>query len=180
MKSNILIKLLITIISITYTFGIPFVDNKNFNVSLAKDTDVNYYKNLLLDVYYNESKIEKIQKKPVVIYIFGGGWFSGSKEKNSKIGEYLQEQGYIAVLPNYHLYPNATSVDTMVDDIHHAIQWTYKNIHKYGGDKTKMTISGQSAGAHLISLTLTKAALGIENNGKPLKKLPTFKHALLM
>ena len=68
----------------------------------------------------------------------------------------------------------------MVDEIHHAIEWTYKNIHKYGGDNKRMSISGQSAGAHLISLTLTRSALGLNNLGKPLRKLPTFEHALLL
>ncbi|KAG4099576.1 alpha/beta-hydrolase [Neocallimastix lanati (nom. inval.)] len=180
MKSSILIRLFAIITVTASTFASPLANLKKHNVTLAKDGNVNYYKDLPLDVYYQDSKFKKFEKRPVVVYIYGGGWCSGNKEKNSKIGEYLREQGYIAVLPNYHVYPNATSVETMVDEIHHAIEWTYKNIHKYGGDKHKMSISGQSAGAHLISLTLTKAALGMKNLGKPLRKLPTFKHALLL
>jgi len=104
----------------------------------------------------------------------------GNKEKNEKIGELLRENNYISVIPNYHVHPNTTSIDTMVDEVYHALQWTYKNIHKYGGDKKRITVAGHSAGAHLIALTFTKSALGLKNHGKPLKKLPTFKDALLL
>jgi len=180
MKSAFLVRLF-TILAVTASaFATPLAQLKKHNVTLAKDANVNYYKDLPLDVYYQESKFKKLERKPVVVYIYGGGWCSGNKEKNAKIGEFLRDNGYIAVLPNYHVYPNATSIETMVDEVHHAIEWTYKNIHKYGGDKHRMSISGQSAGAHLISLTLTKSALGMKNLGKPLKKLPTFKHALLL
>ncbi|ORX48678.1 hypothetical protein BCR36DRAFT_371171 [Piromyces finnis] len=104
----------------------------------------------------------------------------GKKENNYEIGEFLSESGYISVIPNYHVHPNATSIDTMVDDIHHAIHWTYKNIHKYGGDKKRMTLSSHSAGSHLSILTLIKSSLGMKNLGKPLKKLPNFKDVLLL
>ncbi|OUM59008.1 hypothetical protein PIROE2DRAFT_15576, partial [Piromyces sp. E2] len=133
-----------------------------------------------LDIYYHKSKFKKLEKKPVVIYVFGGAWCSGDKETNAKIGEFIRDKGYIAVLPKYNVYPNATSIDEMVDEIYHAIRWTYKNIHKYGGDNKRMSIAGHSSGAHLISLTLTKSSLELENLGKPLKKLPLFKHALLL
>jgi len=180
MNSTLLFKLFKIFGIVASTFASPI--STNSTVTLKKRSNINYYKDLKLDVYYSESegKHSVFKRKPVVVYIHGGGWVSGSKEKNSKIGEYLSEQGYVAVLPSYHLYPNATSIDTMVDEIHHAITWTYKNIYDYNGNNLRMSISGQSAGAHLISLTLTKSALGIENNGKPLEKLPTFKHALLL
>jgi len=179
MKSAFLVKLFTIFTIAACTFASPLSIKKKTVIS-AKDGDINYYKDLPLDVYFQDSKFKSLQKKPVVIYIYGGGWCTGNKDKNAKIGEFLRDNGYVAVLPNYHIYPNATSVDTMVDDITHAIKWTYKNIHKYGGDNKRMSISGQSAGAHLISLTLTKSALGIDNLGKPLMKLPIFKHALLL
>jgi len=202
MKSTLLVKLFTIFALATSTFASPILNKhpkhnvvvpvhppaaplphpviQKETITLAKDADVNYYKDLPLDVYYQKSNLKKLEKKPVVIYIYGGAWCSDNKEKNAKIGEYLRENGYIAVLPNYNVYPNTTTVETMVDEVHHAIEWTYKNIHKYGGDNKRMSISGQSAGAHIISLTLVKSSLGLKNLGKPLKKLPTFKHALLL
>ncbi|KAG4108467.1 hypothetical protein H8356DRAFT_3487 [Neocallimastix lanati (nom. inval.)] len=47
----------------------------------------------------------------------------------------------------------------MVEDIYNALHWTVKNIHKYGGDKSQITLMGHSAGAHSATLTTVKAAL---------------------
>ncbi|ORX48677.1 alpha/beta-hydrolase [Piromyces finnis] len=182
MKSSLLIKLFsfIAVAVSIYASPISKKYNKEEKVTLTVDKNVNYYHDLDLDVYYQKSSLKKVEKKPVVIYIYGGAWCSGNKEKNAKTGEFLNENGYISVLPNYHVFPNATNVETMVDEIHHAIQWTNKNIHKYGGDKKRMTIVGHSAGSHLTALTLVKSTLGMKNLGKPLKKLPTFKDVLLL
>ncbi|OUM65682.1 hypothetical protein PIROE2DRAFT_7266 [Piromyces sp. E2] len=169
MKKSLIVRLFSIIAVAASTYANPLLKKhpKHNSVTLAKDADVNYYKNVLLD-------------KPVVVYIYGGGWSSGDKEKNAKIGELLRDNGYISVVPNYHVHPNTTSIETMVDEVYHALQWTYKNIHKYGGDKKRITVSGHSAGAHLIALTFTKSTLGLKNLDKPLKKLPVYKHALLL
>lgn len=131
----------------------------------------------LLDVYHNKNNIS--EKKPVVMYIYGGSWVTGDKIRYTKVGVLLQKNGYVAVLPNYRLYPNG-SVEDMVDDIYNAIQWTYNNIEKYGGDPNNIILTAHSAGAHLSALTIVKSTLGINNNGAPLAPLPPIKKALLM
>jgi len=40
-------------------------------------TDVYYYKNLTLDVYYNERDFKNETKLPVIIFIHGGFWLNG-------------------------------------------------------------------------------------------------------
>ncbi|ORX79652.1 alpha/beta-hydrolase, partial [Anaeromyces robustus] len=86
-----------------------------------------------------------------VIHIYGGYWITNSKISYTNIGSLLEESGYIAVLPNYILFPNGT-IEDMVDDIYNAIQWTFKNISKYGGDPNQISISAHSSGAHLTAL----------------------------
>lgn len=44
-------------------------------------------------------------------------------------------------------------------DMAFALQWVQKHIAKFGGDKTKVTISGESAGGGAVML------LGIADNG---------------
>jgi len=68
----------------------------------------------------------------------------------------------------------------MVDEIYHVIEWTYYNIINFGGDHSKITLSGHSSGAHLAALTLVKADYGIENNGAIFNKLPLLQHALFL
>jgi len=67
----------------------------------------------------------------------------------------------------------------MVNDVHKAVEWTYNNISKYGGDKSNIIISGHSAGAHLIALTAFKSTLRMRNNRSYLSPLPSLKKMVL-
>ncbi|ORX84894.1 alpha/beta-hydrolase [Anaeromyces robustus] len=129
-----------------------------------------------LDVYYDKNNTKNL--KPVVIFVHGGAWMFGDKYEYSKIGSLLIKEKYVAVLPNYLLFPLGT-IDDMVGDLHKAIKWTYDNIEKYGGNKNKIILTGHSAGAHLVALTTFKAALGIKNNGKTLAPLPKIEKLVL-
>jgi acetyl esterase/lipase len=130
-----------------------------------------------LDVYYDKANTAEL--KPVYIFIFGGAWHSGDKVKFTKFGQLFETNGYVAVLPNYVLFPKGGFED-MVDDIYTAIRWTIDNIEKYGGDPTRISISGYSAGAHLTVLTLIKSLLQYTNKNKYLEALPVFEKVVLL
>ena len=72
---------------------------------------------------------------------------------------FSKNNDYISVLVNDWFFPETESIDDMVEDIYNALHWTVKNIHKYGGDKSQITLMGHSAGAHSATLTTVKAAL---------------------
>jgi len=129
-----------------------------------------------LDVYYNKSDTKTL--KPVVIFVHGGAWVIGSKTEYSRIGSLLVRENYVAVLPEYLLFPLG-SIDDMVNDVYKAVQWTVNNISKYGGDPSKITLTGHSAGAHLIALTAFKSALRLKNNGVNLAPLPRLEKMVL-
>ncbi|OUM67394.1 hypothetical protein PIROE2DRAFT_5140 [Piromyces sp. E2] len=152
---------------------INLITDKNIKSNIyAGGSNSNY-----LDVYYDKDDINN--KKEVVIHIHGGAWIAGSKNQNSKIGSLLQSEGYVAVLPNYVLYPQG-KIEEMVNDVYQSILWTYNNISKYGGDNKKIILSGHSAGAHLIALTVIKSFLKMENlNNKYLSPLPELKKLVL-
>jgi len=122
-----------------------------------------------LNIYYDKAAINK--RRPVVVHVHGGGWCEGSKEKEAYVGEFFQKKGYIAVLIDYTLYPQTENMDDMVEDIYNALQWTVKNISKYGGNADKISLMGHSAGAHLATLTTVKAALKMKVNGKELEPI---------
>jgi len=143
--------------------------NLKLNIKFGPTTET-------LDVYYDKKHTDVL--KPVVIFVHGGGWIMGNKSEYSKIGSLLLKDDYVAVIPDYVLFPRG-SIDDMVDNIYNAIQWTYENISEYGGDKENIILSGHSAGAHLSLLTTLKAKLGAKNNGKYLAPLPEFKKLVL-
>jgi len=67
----------------------------------------------------------------------------------------------------------------MVNDIYQSIQWVYKNIKHYGGNKNKISLVGYSAGAHLLTLTTIKSVLQMKNNDKFLEPLPKTEKLVL-
>ncbi|OUM67393.1 hypothetical protein PIROE2DRAFT_5139, partial [Piromyces sp. E2] len=149
----------------------------NINGNEVEGKNINYGTSRKLDVYYDEETVNQL--KPVVIFIYGGAWVKGSKNEYANFGKLLQDNGYVAVLPNYVLFPYG-KVEDMVRDVHTAIMWTYNNIAKFGGDPSNIVISGHSAGAHLIALTTLKAALGFENKDHYLQPLSFLKKLVLL
>jgi len=182
MKSTLFITILVAVL---FVFGINAQ-----NVTLSEEEDMQNYLSVenierniafngerLLDVYYD--KQDTMTPKPVVIHIYGGSWVSGNKIQYTKFGSLLEEEGYVAVLPNYVLYPDGT-IDDMVEDVYKAIQWTYENIARYGGNPQKISLSAHSAGAHIAALTIVKSALNLPNNSVNLQNLPVLDKVVLM
>eukprot|EP00833_Pecoramyces_ruminatium_P002309 jgi/Orpsp1_1/1176341/evm.model.c7180000057249.1 len=181
MKSSIFVTFVFILL---FVFGI---NADNFNVSGEIDKE-NYLNNVnverdiaygerTLDVYYDKQDLTS--SKPVVIFVYGGSWVGGNKITYTNIGSLLENEDYVAVLPNYVLFPNGT-IDDMVDDIHKAIEWTYNNIAKYGGNPKNISLSAHSAGAHITALTVFKSAFNLPNNGVPLATLPHLNRVLLL
>jgi arylformamidase len=90
---------------------------------------------------------------PVLIYIHGGYWRSGSKDDNCHFVPVFTSRGATVVLLEYDLCPNVT-VTEIVRQMRSAIAWTFGHISRYGGDPSKLYISGHSAGGHLTAMAL--------------------------
>lgn len=121
----------------------------------------------ILDIYYRS---DSIKNKPVFIFIHGGSWGSGNKNTYRLMGKNLANRGYVAIIVNYRLAPNA-NYEAIAFDCTRAIAWVSKNIASYAGDTNAITLAGHSAGAHLsafLSLKNTFTALQMEN---PIKRL---------
>lgn len=110
----------------------------------------------LLDVYAPNRKPQTAL--PVVVFIHGGNWNSGSKNIYWFIGRRLAKQGVVAVIINYRLAPNVM-VPAMADDCARAVQWTTEHIGEYGGDPDRIYVMGHSAGGGLAALLATEDEL---------------------
>lgn len=113
---------------------------------------INYASGLKLDVYQpDRSGGLFAKKKPVVIYIHGGGWVVGDRKRVYNMPTWLTSKGYVFVALDYRKIPN-TTIDGQVRDVTSAVAWARRNIRKYGGDPNRMVLMGHSAGAHLSAL----------------------------
>lgn len=92
---------------------------------------------------------------PVAIFWYGGSWASGGKAQYRFVAEAMVRRGFVIVLPDYRLTPEARFPD-FVDDTVQAADWTLANIARFGGDSRRILLIGHSAGAY----NATMAVLG--------------------
>lgn len=97
-----------------------------------------------LDVYRPEALTDTA---PVVLFIYGGAWRSGEKADYEFVGRALAAAGYVAVIPDYRVYPDVKYPE-FLDDNAKAVRWVQDNIASYGGDPTRFFLAGHSAGAY--------------------------------
>ncbi len=138
----------------------------------APDFDTNHHR---LDVY--EPKKELSTLRPVVLFIHGGSWNSGSKDDfiYKAIGRRLAKQGFVGVVISYRLSPQAL-VPQQADDCARALAWTVTNIKEYGGDPARIVLMGHSAGGGLAALLATGSDTLLAKHGLP----PSAVHAVLL
>jgi len=90
---------------------------------------------------------------PVLVYIHGGYWRTGSKDDNCNFAPTFVQRGATVVLVEYDLCPQVTVTD-IVRQTRASIAWVYKNIIRYSGNPAKLYVSGHSAGGHLTAMAL--------------------------
>src|SRR4029077_10029173 len=94
---------------------------------------------------------ESATAAPVVIFFYGGGGRSGSKRTYRYVAKALARRGYVTVLPDYRIYPQARYPD-FLDDGALAVRWVKDNAKRFGGDPQKIFLMGPSAGAHIAAM----------------------------
>ena len=112
------------------------------------------------DVQYGNDEPQKldifpaaVDRAPILVDIHGGGWRSGSRNIRSFPASSVTKAGVMWVPIDYGLAPNY-SIHQMVNHVRSAIVWLYHNVSKYGGDPSKLYVSGNSAGGHLTGCIL--------------------------
>ncbi|KNC50112.1 esterase/lipase [Thecamonas trahens ATCC 50062] len=100
--------------------------------------------------------------RPVVLYVHGGGWHSGSKDiHGATLCSSLALAGFVAVNANYAMHSAPTLHDGLafpaqLIDVKRALRWIKDNIAGHGGDPDFVVVIGGSAGGHLAAeLALT-------------------------
>lgn len=88
---------------------------------------------------------------PVIVFLFGGRWQTGSRAEYRLLGSALTRRGWVVVVPDYRLYPPARFPD-WVRDAAAAVRWTRDNAERFGGDADRVFVVGHSAGAHTAAL----------------------------
>lgn len=120
------------------------------------------------DVAYGTDPAQRIEvigpgapgPHPVLVFIHGGGWHSGTPGDYHFVGRQFARRGYLVVLAGYRLglagkYPH------MLEDSAAAVAWVHANAARIGGDPGRVFLMGHSAGAYnVVMLGLDRQWLG--------------------
>ena len=88
---------------------------------------------------------------PVYVYYHGGGFFGGSPDIVEQMCKLLVTNlDCIAFNIDYRLCPE-NHYPQPLDDCFYATKWVYENVERFGGDKNRMAVSGDSAGGNLAA-----------------------------
>lgn len=112
-----------------------------------------------------------VEPLPVLFFIHGGGYMLGSSATPIYDGAALARRGCVYVSANYRLgalgcldlsslstpeYPIESNL--FLRDLVLALEWVRDNISSFGGDPDRVTIFGESAGAHAVATLLAVPA----------------------
>ncbi len=95
------------------------------------------------------------RKVPVLLYVHGGGWIKGTREKVYSLPAFATKRNWMLVSVDYRPVPK-TNIDGQVSDVVRSINWVRANIKRYGGNPKKIAIMGHSAGSHLVAMVGVK------------------------
>jgi para-nitrobenzyl esterase len=106
------------------------------------------------------------EKRPVIVWIHGGAWTRGSGATPTYDGAMLAKKSVVVVTTNYRLgvfgflahpkltaeSPQHASGNYAILDHVAALKWVQRNIAAFGGDPSRVTIFGESAGSWSVNV----------------------------
>jgi len=108
---------------------------------------------LFLHLYF-PSDWKKADKRPAIVFFFGGGWKSGTYQQFVSQAEYFASRGLVAASADYRIAnKHKTTPDKCVEDAKSAMRWVRSHAGELGVDANKIIASGGSAGGHLAAAT---------------------------
>lgn len=108
---------------------------------------------------------KKGQPLPVMVWIYGGGFSTGSTSEGRQEGEQFARNGVVLVSMNYRMgifgffahpalaaeSPQHAAGNYGLMDEAAALLWTQRNIRAFSGDPKNITVFGESAGSFAVS-----------------------------
>jgi arylformamidase len=90
-------------------------------------------------------------RRPVLLFVHGGGFVRGDKTTPGSpfydnVGHFAAVRGWLGVTMTYRLAP-ANPWPSGGEDVGRAVEWVAKHCAEFGGDRERIFLMGQSAGA---------------------------------
>lgn len=112
-------------------------------------------------------------KRPAIVFFFGGGWKSGSYVQFVAQCDYFASRGMVAASADYRISSiHKTTPDKCVEDAKSAVRWIRGNAAKLGIDPNRIASAGGSAGGHLAACTALIEDFNAESDDKSVSAKP--------
>jgi arylformamidase len=93
---------------------------------------------------------------PINVFIHGGAWRLRSAKDYAFMAEmYARAGAHWIALDFDGVEGTGGDLLPMVDQVRRGVAWVYKNARSFGGDPSRIYVSGQSSGAHLAGCVVT-------------------------
>ncbi len=108
-----------------------------------------------LSLYVFEPEGHKAtDRRPAIVFFFGGGWNSGFPEQFYSHSKYLASRGMVAISAEYRVKSrHGVAPFECVTDGKSAVRWVRTNADKLGVDPDRIAAGGGSAGGHVAACT---------------------------
>ncbi len=122
------------------------------------DAKVEIYKtvgDVKLPLYIFTPKEHRAEdRRPAVVFFFGGGWNSGSPGQFQEQCRYLASRGVVAIAADYRVASrHQVTADRCVADAKSAMRYVRTHASRLGIDPQRIAAAGGSAGGHLAACT---------------------------
>ena len=112
-------------------------------------------------------------KRPAIVFFFGGGWVNGSPSQFYPQCQYLASRGILAMSAEYRVKKkHGTSPIECVKDGKSAVRWIRKNASQLGVDPNRIAAGGGSAGGQVAAATGTLKEFEESNEEKKISSKP--------
>jgi len=92
------------------------------------------------------------RKRPLVIYVTGGGFVQAPKEAALNLRTYVAEAGFAVASIEYRTVRDGATYRDGIADVKSAVRYLRANAAKYGIDPKRIAVWGESAGAYLVAM----------------------------
>ena len=110
----------------------------------------------------------EVNGAPVHMFIHGGYWRAQVREDYAFVADGVTAAGAICAIVEYTLMPRARMAN-LVRECREAVAWLGARAADFGGDGTKLSASGHSAGGHLVTYLASRAPHEREFPGTPVR-----------
>ena len=98
--------------------------------------------------------LETGERRPAIIFFFGGGWSIGSPQQFEAQCRYFSDRGMVAITVDYRVRSRQGVMPAAcIEDACSAVRWVRQHAAELSVDPGRIVVAGGSAGGHLAAAT---------------------------